>query len=62
MKVQRIFGGTTEFMTLLSLQIEKEIEKIIKAEYNEKLVDIVAINMGGDENESSRVYTSFNYL
>ncbi|WP_163174351.1 hypothetical protein [Heyndrickxia ginsengihumi] len=47
MNIQRIFTETQDFKTLIIHQLEKEIEKIVSAAYNDKQVDIVAINNGG---------------
>lgn len=47
MNIQRVFTGTQDFKSLILHQIEKEIEKIVSDTYNNKQVDIVAINNGG---------------
>jgi hypothetical protein len=47
MNIQRVFTGNQDFKTLIIHQLEKEIEKIVSAAYNDKQVDIVAINSGG---------------
>ncbi|WP_193751411.1 hypothetical protein [Bacillus coahuilensis] len=47
MNIQRVFTGTQDFKSLIIHQLEKEIEKIVSAAYNDKQVDIVAINNGG---------------
>ncbi|WP_194709684.1 hypothetical protein [Radiobacillus deserti] len=47
MNIQRVFTGTNDFKTLIVQQLEKEIEKILSAAYNNKQVDIVAFNNGG---------------
>lgn len=47
MNIQRVFTGTNDFKTLVVQQLEKEIEKIITAAYNDKQVDIVAFDNGG---------------
>lgn len=47
MKIKREFTGTQDFQSLIIHQIEKEIEKIVFAAYNNSQVDIVAINNGG---------------
>ncbi|MFJ7978450.1 hypothetical protein ACIQZI_22850 [Peribacillus sp. NPDC096379] len=47
MKIKREFTGTQDFKSLIIHQIEKEIEKIVLAAYNNSQVDIVAINNGG---------------
>lgn len=47
MNIQRIYTGTSEFKSLIICQVEKEIERIISAAYNNKQVDIVAIKNGG---------------
>ncbi|MEZ7792617.1 hypothetical protein [Niallia circulans] len=47
MNIKRVFTGTNDFKTLVVQQLEKEIEKIVSAAYNDRQVDIVAINNGG---------------
>ena len=47
MKIIREFTGKQDFKSLILHQIEKEIEKIISAAYNNSQVDIVAITNGG---------------
>ena len=47
MNIQRVFKGTQDFKSLIIHQLEKEIEKIISDTYNNRQVDIVAINNGG---------------
>jgi hypothetical protein len=47
MKIKREFIGTKDFGSLITHQLEKEIEKIIAAAYNDKQVDIVAFDNGG---------------
>ena len=47
MKVQRVFTGSFKFKTILQLHLEKEIEKIVNTDYNNKQVDMVANNSGG---------------
>jgi hypothetical protein len=47
MNIQRVFTSSQDFKTLIIHQLEKEIEKIISAAYNDSQVDIVAINNGG---------------
>ncbi|TQR41688.1 hypothetical protein [Paenibacillus popilliae] len=42
MNIERVFTGTTDFKTLIISQLEKEIENIVSAAYNDKQVDIVA--------------------
>jgi len=49
MIIERIFAGTEDFMSLMSQQLEKEIEKIVNAAYNDIQVDIVAAENGGDK-------------
>ncbi|WP_171038111.1 hypothetical protein [Aquibacillus sediminis] len=46
MKIEREFIGKQEFMLLLLNQLDKEIEKVLSAAYNNKQVDIVATNGG----------------
>lgn len=47
MNIQRVFTGTQDFRSIILTQLEKEIEKIVSAAYNDRQVDIVAINNGG---------------
>ncbi|WP_187386572.1 hypothetical protein [Paenibacillus ihumii] len=47
MNIQRVFTGTQDFRSIILHQLEKEIEKIVSAAYNDRQVDIVAINNGG---------------
>lgn len=49
MIIERIFAETEDFMSLMSQQLEKEIEKIVNAAYNDIQVDIVAAENGGDK-------------
>lgn len=47
MNIQRFFTGTQEFKSLVIQQLEKEIEKIVSASYNDRQVNIVATTNGG---------------
>lgn len=47
MNIERVFTETTDFKSLITIQLEMEIEKILSAAYNDKQVDIVATNNGG---------------
>ena len=47
MNIERVFTETTDFKSLISLQLEMEIEKIVAAAYNDKQVDIVATDNRG---------------
>lgn len=47
MNVKRMYTETVDFKSLIALQLDKEIERIISAAYNNKQVDMVAINNGG---------------
>lgn len=47
MIINRKFTETHDFESLIICQIEKEIERIISAAYNNKQVDIVARKNGG---------------
>ncbi|EAR66128.1 MULTISPECIES: hypothetical protein [Bacillales] len=47
MNIQRVYKGTQDFKSLIISQLEKEIEKLVAAAYNDRQVDIVAINNGG---------------
>lgn len=47
MNIQRVFIGTHDFNSIILHQLEKEIEKIISAAYNDNQVDIVAFDNGG---------------
>lgn len=47
MIIERVFTGTEDFMSLIAQQLEKEIEKIVTAAYNNTQVDIVAVKNGG---------------
>ncbi|UOE57311.1 hypothetical protein [Cytobacillus oceanisediminis] len=47
MEIQRVFTGTQDFKSLVIHHLEKEIEKIVSAAYNDRQVDIVALNTGG---------------
>lgn len=47
MNVQRVYIGAADFKSLITSQLDKEIERIISAAYNNKQVDIVAIKNGG---------------
>ncbi|EPY08673.1 hypothetical protein PAALTS15_03827 [Paenibacillus alvei TS-15] len=47
MNIERVFTGTTDFKTLIISQLEKEIENIVSAAYNDKQVDIVATTNNG---------------
>lgn len=47
MNIQRVFIGTHDFKSIILHQLEKVIEKIISAAYNDKQVDIVAFDNGG---------------
>ncbi|HZH60063.1 MAG TPA: hypothetical protein VEY70_10905 [Metabacillus sp.] len=47
MNIQRVFTSSQDFKTLIIHQLEKEIEKIISAAYNDRQVDLVAITNGG---------------
>jgi hypothetical protein len=49
MIIERVFTGTEDFMSLMAQQLEKEIEKIVTAVYNNTQVDIVAAKNGGDK-------------
>lgn len=49
MIIERVFTGTEDFMSLIAQQLEKEIEKIVTAAYNNTQVDIVAAKNGGDK-------------
>lgn len=60
MQVKRVYTQKIDFESLITCQVEKEIERIISAAYNNKQVDIVAKRNGGDKNESSGLYSSFN--
>lgn len=44
MDIQRVFKGKRDFKSLIINLLEKEIEKQVTAAYNDKQVDIVAIN------------------
>ena len=47
MQIERVYIGQASLGALLQVQIEKEIEKILNAAYNENQVDIVATGNGG---------------
>lgn len=47
MDIQRVFKGTQDFKSLIIYQLEKEIDKLLTAAYNNSQVDIVAITNGG---------------
>ncbi|MEG8975253.1 hypothetical protein U8Y98_00765 [Priestia megaterium] len=47
MIINREFTETHDFDLLIICQIEKEIERIISAAYNNKQVDVVAKKSGG---------------
>jgi hypothetical protein len=47
MTIERVFKGTANFMALMAQQLEKEIEKMVNASYNNTQVDIVAAENGG---------------
>ncbi|WP_185805366.1 hypothetical protein [Bacillus canaveralius] len=47
MNIQRVFTEAQDFKSLIIILLEKEIEKIVSAAYNDRQVDIVAINNGG---------------
>ncbi|MCS0790832.1 hypothetical protein NX021_22130 [Cytobacillus firmus] len=47
MNIQRVFKGTQDFKSLIVSQLEKEIEKVVSAAYNDRQVDIVAKDNGG---------------
>ncbi|WP_198520148.1 hypothetical protein [Geobacillus thermodenitrificans] len=49
MTIERVFTGTVNFMSLMAQLLEKEIEKIVNAAYNNTQVDIVAVKNGGDK-------------
>lgn len=49
MIIERIFTGTANFMALMAQLLEKEIEKMVNAAYNNTQVDIVAAENGGDK-------------
>jgi hypothetical protein len=49
MTIERIFTGTANFMSLMAQLLEKEIEKMVNAAYNNTQVDIVAAKNGGDK-------------
>lgn len=47
MNIERVFTETTDFKSLITIQLEMEIEKILSAAYNDNQVDIVATTNGG---------------
>lgn len=49
MIIERVFTGTANFMSLMAQLLEKEIEKIVNAAYNDVQVDIVAVKNGSDK-------------
>ncbi|WP_274853322.1 hypothetical protein [Bacillus methanolicus] len=49
MTIERVFKGTANFMSLMAQLLEKEIEKMVNAAYNNTQVDIVAAKNGGDK-------------
>jgi hypothetical protein len=49
MTIERIFTGTASFVALMAQLLEKEIEKMVNAAYNNTQVDIVAVKNGGDK-------------
>jgi hypothetical protein len=60
LNIQRVFKGSQDFKSLIIIQLEKEIEKLVAAAYNDSQVDIVAINMEGDNNENIGIHSCFN--
>ncbi|KAF0824768.1 hypothetical protein V7200_15930 [Cytobacillus firmus] len=47
MNIQRVFKGTQDFKSLIINLLDKEIEKLVAAAYNDNQVDIVAFDNGG---------------
>jgi hypothetical protein len=44
--IQRVFTSSQDLKSLILHQLEKEIEKIVSAAYNDRQVDIVATDNG----------------
>lgn len=47
LKIIRVFTGTQDFKSLIIQQLEKEVDKIVSATYNNKQVGNVAFTSGG---------------